>query len=63
MYRSKAKAGDRTPDAVYITRRRRGAKKVLARPVIVQGYFGDDAIVIGIRNSEFQKNINYFQLG
>ena len=27
---------------------RKGAKKVLARAVIVQSYFGDDALVIGI---------------
>ncbi len=36
---------DRALDAIYITQSRRGAKKVLARPVIVQSYFGDDADV------------------
>jgi hypothetical protein len=30
-----------------LTQRRRGAKKRLARPVIVQSYFGDDAPVTG----------------
>ena len=33
-----------------LTQRRRGAKKVLARAVIVQSYFGDDADVTGIHS-------------
>ena len=31
-----------------LAQRRRGAKKMLARSVIVKSYFGDDAIVTGI---------------
>ena len=34
-----------------LTQRRRGAKKVLARAVIVQSYFGADSIVTGIDHS------------
>jgi hypothetical protein len=34
-----------------LAQRRKGAKKVSARPVIGQSTFGDDAIVIGVRNN------------
>jgi len=34
--------------------RRRGAKGVLARPFIMQRYFGDDAPVTGITNTYFE---------
>ena len=36
------------PVHFFITQSRKAAKKVLARAVIVQSYFGDDALVIGI---------------
>ena len=35
--------------SIFFAQRRKGAKKVLARPVMRQSYFGDDAAVTVIR--------------
>jgi hypothetical protein len=34
-----------------LAQRRKGAKKVLARPAILKSYFGDDAIVMSGRRT------------